>query len=229
MNRIMIILLVTVMSIPALAQRRRDIGNARSDAVYLQVGGSFGPTFSDFTGYVNSRYQPVKSLKNFGGNASLAFGYTSRFYRNFGFDAGVSFYGLNSSAIFTDPNSVIPEARLSRRLEYKVALFTGTLPFYFDFSPGQKFVPYLGVGLSIFSMTLDDYFQGFISHDTRTAVGGHFQAGVGYKITSKLWLDLRGRWHGGNGHLATLEDNFRDFNIKQSVSQYSLGVDYFFR
>ncbi len=229
MIRIMIILLVTMLSIPAEAQQGRDRGNTRSDAVYLQVGGSFGPKFSDFTGYVNSHYQPVKSLKNFGGNASLAFGYISRFHRNFGIDAGVSFYGLNSSGIFTDPNSAIPEARLSRRIEYKAALFTGTLPVYFEFSPAQKIVPYLGVGLSIFSMTLDDYFEGFISHDTRTAVGGHFQAGLGYKITPKLWMDLRGRWHGGNGHLATLEDNFRDFKVNQSVSQYSLGVDYFFR
>ena len=228
MKRLTIILLVIMITVPAVAQRRES-GHMGSSGVYLQVGGSLGPTFSDFTGYVNSHYQPVKSLKDFGGNASLAFGYISRFYRNFGIDAGVSFYGLNSSGIFTDPNSAIPEARLSRRIEYKVALFTGTLPVYFEFSPAQKFVPYLGVGLSIFSMTLDDYFEGFISHDTRTAVGGHFQAGVGYKLAPKLWLDLRGRWHSGNGHLSTLEDNFHDFSIKQNVSQYSLGVDYFFR
>ncbi len=65
--------------------------------------------------------------------------------------------------------------------------------------------------------------------DTRTSVGGHFEAGVAYKFTQRVWLDLRGRWHGGTGHLSTLEDNFNDFSINQSVAQYTVGVDYFFR
>jgi hypothetical protein len=78
-------------------------------------------------------------------------------------------------------------------------------------------------------MRLDDFRNGDVRRDTRTAVGAHFEAGVGIKITPRLWLDARGRWHNGSGHLATLEDGLRDFSIKQNISQYSLGIDYFFR
>jgi opacity protein-like surface antigen len=224
----MVTLLVVVMSVPSVAQRRRSSRQYASEGVYLLVGGTIGPSFSDFVDYVNSVYYPVKRLKNFGGNATLAIGYVSRFHRNFGIDVGVSFYGLKSKGVFIDPNSTIPEAQVNRELDYKAAVFTGTLPVYLEFGPPQRVVPYIGVGISIFSMTLDDYFGNYAWRDTRTAVGGHFQAGLGFKLTSRFWLDLRGRWHGGNGHLATLEENFRDFAVKQSIAQYTLGVDYFF-
>jgi opacity protein-like surface antigen len=229
MKKVMAILLAVAMAVPSLAQRRHAGRQYGSEGVYLFVGGTFGPSFSDFVDYVNSVDYPVKRLENFGGNASLAMGYISRFHRNFGIDVGVSFYGLNSKGVFSDPNGTIPEAQLNRRLEYKAAIFTGTLPIYFEFGPPQPVVPYVGVGISIFSMTLDDYFGNYAWRDTRTAVGAHFQAGLGVKLTSRFWIDLRGRWHAGSGHLSTLEDNFRDFAINQNIAQYALGFDVFFR
>jgi opacity protein-like surface antigen len=229
MKKVMVLLLVTMIAMSSVAQGRRGAQQYGSEGVYLLLGGTFGPSFSNFVDYVNSVDYPIKRLESFGGNASLALGYISRFHRNFGIDVGVSFYGLNSKGIFADPNSTIPEARLNRRLEYKAAIFTGTLPVYLEFGPPQPVVPYVGAGISIFSMTLDDYFGNFASRDTRTAIGGHFQLGLGIKLSSRFWLDLRGRWHAGSGHLATLEDNFRDFAIDQNIAQYALGLDVFLR
>lgn len=234
MRRWIVILLVLLMAGPVLAQGHGRGKRFGSEGIYFVIGGTLGPTFSNFFDYVNSKYDPVKRLGNFGSNVSFAFGYISRFHRNFGVDAGVSFYGLKSAGIFTDPNSVIPEMKLNRRIEYNTAVFTATLPVYLEFGPRQPVVPYVGVGISIFSMTFDDYFGDYALRDTRTAVGGHFEAGMGIKLTPRMWLDLRGRWHSGNGHLSTVNDispglSFKDFTIKQNISQYAIGVDYFFR
>jgi opacity protein-like surface antigen len=233
MKKAMIILLIVLLASPALAQRvRRGAGAYHSEGFYLLLGGTVGPTFSDFFDHLSRTY-PSSKLKNFGGNASFSIGYISRFHRNFAIDAGFSIYSLKSRGAFSDTGAY-SAVRIDREFDYQAAIFTGTLPIYFEFSPGQTIVPYVGVGISIFSMRLDDYWSDVVSgslafRDSRVAVGGHFEAGVGFKLTSKILLDARARWHSGNGRLATFENGGNDFSIKQNVAQYGLGVDYFFR
>jgi len=220
------------------AQESRVKERYRSDGFYVAIGGTVGPDFEEFFDYLNYRYQPPEKVDDFGGNVSFSLGYLSRFHRNFAFDFGFSIYGLKRAAEVLDPNSAIPEARVRHELEYQSAIFSGTVPILLEFSSIQPLVPYVGVGISIFSARLDDYRDvilpgqgtfGDASRDTRTSVGGHFEAGLAVKLNRRVWIDLRGRWHGGQGHLATLEDNFRDFKVEQSISQYTVGMDYFFR
>jgi opacity protein-like surface antigen len=229
MKKIMIILMIAMIATPALAQHRRNDNGGRyySDGCYFLLGGTVGPTFSNFFNHLNNTY-PTSKMKNFGSNVSFSIGYISRFHRNFAIDAGFTIYSLKSKGVFSDTGG-FSSVRINREIDYQTAIFTGTLPIYFEFSPTQPVVPYVGVGLSIYSMRLDDYFNSDALRDSRTAVGGHFEAGLGIKLTPTIWLDLRGRWHGGSGHFQTFENNFKDFTIKQNVSQYSLGVDYFFR
>lgn len=211
---------------------------ARSDGFYLLLGGTNGPSFTDFFSYINNQYQPAKRMKNFGSNVSFNIGYISRFHRNFAIDVGFSIYGLKSTGNFPDTGSVIPESTLRHELDYQAAIFTGTLPIYLEFGPNQRIIPYVGIGISIYSMRLDDYVDIYSGNnlvfsdalrDTRTAVGGHFEAGIDYKINRRLWIDLRGRWHNGTGHLATLEKDLTDFSIKQNIAQYGIGINYYFR
>jgi hypothetical protein len=242
MKKIAFVLIVSLLFIPTAFgqyrhQGRPGLGRPGSNGFYVLLGGTKGPTFSDFISYMNNTYHPTKPMKNFGSNVSVSIGYISRFHRNFGLDVGFSIYGLRSVGDFPDTSSAIPESMFRHELDYLGAVFTATLPILFEFSPKQPVVPYIGIGISIFSMRLDDYYDVFQGNtdiysdalrDTRTAVGGHFEAGVNVKINRRIWIDLRGRWHNGSGHLATYENNFADFSIKQNISQYSLGIDYFF-
>jgi opacity protein-like surface antigen len=231
MKNLIIIVILTIMAVPALAQYRHagsgDGGRYRSEGFYLLLGGTSGPTFSDFFNHIKQTYRTA-DMKKFGGNVSFSLGYISRFRRNFAIDAGFSIYSLSSKGVFADTGAY-SSIRINREIDYQAAIFTGTMPIFFEFSPTQPVVPYIGVGISIFSMRLDDYKNNDALRDSRVAVGGHFEAGVAYKLTPNIWLDARGRWHGGSGHLRTFENNLQDFSIRQSVAQYGIGVDYYFR
>jgi len=227
MKKLIIFTLVLSAAVPALAQRRMNSGQYHSEGFYLLLGGTFGPSFSDFFNYISNTY-PTSKLKDFGGNASFSLGYISRFHRNFAVDAGFTIYNMKSRGVFAD-TGVFSSHLIDREFDYQAAIFTGTIPIYFEFNPGQPVVPYIGIGISIFSMRLDDYYNSDAYRDSRVAVGGHFEAGLALKLTPRIWVDARGRWHGGSGHLATFEKNFGDFTIRQSVAQYGLGIDYFFR
>jgi opacity protein-like surface antigen len=239
MKRLVVLGLILNAALPVNAQKSHG-ARGRANGAYLIIGGAIGPTFSDFFSYINSTYQMRfqnngESIRNFGSNVSLSLGYISRFHRNFALDVGFSIYGLHSKGRISnrDGNPDSLGFFVRHELDYQVGIFTATLPIIFEFSPRQPVVPYVGIGVSVFAMRLDDFRDdGIFSEafrDTRTSVGGHFEAGVAFKISQRIWLDARARWHDGTGHLSTLEENFRDFGVKQSVSQYGVGVDYFFR
>lgn len=239
MKKLLILALIVMVASPVMAQRGPRRGSKpKSGGFYIMLGGATGPSFSDFTDYVNNTYKPILNntqdkLKDFGSGFTLNIGYISRFHRNFAVDVGFSLYGLKSKGTIRNYNPDTSLTGVYHDLDYQVGIFTGTIPIIFDFAPRQRVVPYVGVGISIFAMRLDDFRDdGQFTEalrDTRTAVGGHFEAGLAFKVTRRIWIDARGRWHDGTGHLLTLEDLNRDFTIKQSIAQYSLGVDYFFR
>ena len=244
MKRVWSAVLILCLASSVFAQGTDGERHYRSDGFYIMLGAAYGPHFSDFFNYIDSRYQiqPNQQLKEFDKNFAFQLGYISRFHKNFGVDIGISVYGLRSKGTFTNHNNLYEPGRLTHDLQYQVGLFTVTFPVIFEFTPKQKIIPYVGIGLSIFAARLDDYLDvlpdtgassSFANRDSRTSVGGHFEAGVGYKITRTIWLDLRGRWHSGSGHLAAIEPNstgdLTDFAINQSVAQYMLGVDYYFR
>jgi hypothetical protein len=244
MRRFLLALLVLGFISSVHAQGRGGAEHYRSDGFYIMLGAADGPSFSSFFNYIDDTYRvrPNERLKDFGSNVAFQLGYISRFHRNFALDVGISVYGLKSKGAFTNNDSLIAVGRISHDLQYQVGIFTVTIPIIFEFMPRQKIIPYVGIGISIFAERLDDFRDAALNsgtirsdafRDTRTSVGGHFEAGVGYKINQRIWLDLRGRWHGGSGHLSTLEANSAndliEFAINQSVSQYMLGVDYYFR
>ncbi len=75
----MIILIVAALAVPALAQhRQRGAGRYSSDGCYFLLGGTVGPSFSNFFDHLNNTY-PTSKMKNFGGNVSFALGYISDF------------------------------------------------------------------------------------------------------------------------------------------------------
>jgi opacity protein-like surface antigen len=238
MKRIALLSLLICAAASAQNRGERSLADAGylANGFYVQAGYARGPSFSSFFDYINTTYHLTRGIDNFGGNASFSLGYISRFHRNFALDVGFSIYGMNKEFEVVDTVSALPESRIRQELNYQSAIFAGSLPVILEFSSKQPVVPYIGIGISIFSLRLDHYRGVDALRDTRTAVGGHFGGGVAVKITKKLWLDLRGRWHAGTSHLLTLEHNsgtaaldFREFEIKQNVAQFSLGFDYFFR
>jgi hypothetical protein len=205
---------------------------------YVQIGYAHGPSFDSFFDYLEDTYQTAEEIRDFDGNVVASIGYLSRLHRHIAIDVGFSIYGMRRDFEFQNNNGNRPESRIRHEINYQSAIFSGTLPLVLEFEPGQPVVPYIGVGLSIFSLRIDNYRDAFYAgspplsealRDTRTTAGGHFEGGVAFKLSRKLWIDARGRWHAGISHLVTLEDFPHDFEVRQNVSQFSLGIDYFFR
>ena len=221
---------------------RRHADRGLDEGIYFGIGAASGPDFADFFDYINETYGEAflnssDRLKKFGNAAVVNAGYLYRFHSYFALDVGFSIYKLNSRGEIRNFNPNRQETSLQHDLEYQVGLFSVTVPVLFEFSQRQPLVPYVGVGLSIFAMRLDDFrsdglFED-IYRDTDTAVGGHFETGLYIKPFHRVWFDLRGRWHKGSGHLRAIEpvgsQYLKKFKIDQDFSILTAGVIYYFR
>lgn len=224
-------------------QGRYRTGQDRShdEGIYFNIGVAGGPDFEDFFNYINETYGQAflntsDKLDKFGNAAVFSAGYLYRFHPYFALDVGFGIYRLQSRGEIRNFNPARSEPSLQHDLEYQVGLFSVTVPVLLEFSRRQPVVPYVGVGLSIFAMRLDDFRSDGLNpndiyRDTGTAVGGHFETGIYVKPFRRIWIDLRGRWHKGSGHLRAIEPAgfLTKFKIDQDFSMLTTGVVYFFR
>ena len=237
------VLFALMLSITASAQRETEYRRVHSEGFYLNFGVANGPNFSDFFNYTNDFYQtrfqnPSESIDRFDNGFNIGLGYLVRLYPNFALDVGFSIYKLKSRGRINNQNPGFPEAFVNHELEYQVGIFSATVPVLLDFDPRQPVVPYAGIGISIYSMRLDDFRNDGYNipealRETNTSVGGHFEAGTFIKITRRIWLDLKARWHSGSANLRALEppppSDYGSFKIKHDMAQIGLGGVYYFR
>jgi hypothetical protein len=93
----------------------------------------------------------------------------------------------------------------------------------------------VGIGVSVFAMRLDNFIDNSIIQDayrdTGSSVGGHFEAGILVRVSPKIWINLKGRWYKGSGHLRAFEPPglLSKFKMEHDFSQLSAGVIYYFR
>lgn len=212
-----------------------------TEGFYGNIGVVNGPAFTDFFDYINDTYSQrfnntVDKIDHFGSAAIVGAGYLYRFYPNFALDIGFSIYRLKSSCKIINNNYPVEgPPHLQHELEYQVGIFSATIPVLLDFSVKQPAVPYVGIGISIFAMRLDDFVDdGIIQdayRDTGSSMGGHFEAGTLVRLTGKIWINIKGRWYKGSGHLRAFEplDRLSKFRIEHDISQLSAGVIYYFR
>lgn len=232
-------ILLVFLSATSYGQRKSAYKRTHSEGFYLNMGVTNGPDFSEFFNYVNDFYQvsPDQELDRFDKGFNLGLGYLVRLYPNFALDVGFSIYRLKSAGRFNNNNSAVPESFVDHDLEYQVGLFSASIPVLLDFDPRQPIVPYAGIGISIFSMRLDDVrndgLDAEILRETNTSVGGHFETGMFFKFNKRIWIDFKARWHSGSAHLRALEPPppaaLGSFKIEQDISQFTLGAVYFFR
>ncbi|MEE9554239.1 MAG: hypothetical protein V3W18_08080 [candidate division Zixibacteria bacterium] len=224
----------------ASAQRGKHRSKPLTEGPYANIGVVSGPEFASFIDYVNNYYgerylNTSDKMDKFDKAPTMSLGYIWRFYPNFALDVGFTIYSLKTRGEIINNNPSYMEYGIRHDLEYQVGVFSATIPVIFDFSPRQPVVPYVGIGISIFAMRLDDIKDnGFIvsgSRDTGTAVGGHFETGLYVKVSQKIWIDLKGKWHNGSGSLRAQEPDiqFDKFTIDQDLAQFSAGVVYYFR
>ena len=239
MRKIIFFLTIFLLAGNAFGQERRG-PKPLTEGFYGNIGVVNGPEFSSFVDYVNDYYgerylNTSDQLDRFGKAPTMSLGYILRLYPSFALDVGFSIYNLRTKGEIINNNQTYPEYGVRHDLEYQVGVFSVTVPVLFDFSPKQPVVPYVGIGVSIYAMRLDDIkddgFRVVGSRDTGTAVGGQFETGFYTKISRKLWIDLKGKWHNGSGDLRAQEPGiqFDKFKIDQDLTQFSAGVVYFFR
>jgi opacity protein-like surface antigen len=235
--------LILLFTLSSSAQRGDGYRRMHSEGFYINLGVANGPDFADFFNYINEFYQDRfqntnEELDRFDKGLDFGLGYIVRFYPNFALDVGFSIYRLESSGRINNQNPSFPESYINHELEYQVAIFSATVPVFLDFDPRQPVVPYAGLGISIYSMRIDDYRDDGVNfpvalRETNTSVGGHFQAGLFIKISKKLWIDFKARWHSGSANLRTAEplppEALGKFKIKHDMAQLTLGGVYYFR
>ncbi len=242
MKNVVILLTILLTARPASSLDREKTleSYVPTEGFYVHFGASNGPDYAEFFDYVNNHYGDMylntdEKIDRFKSGFTGGFGYLLRLYPNFMLDVGLSIYNLKSKGEIINRNPGVPDLGIAHDLEYQVGIFSATIPVLLDFAPQQPVVPYAGIGISIFSMRLDDYRDdGRIQEryrETGTAVGGHFETGAFIKISKNIWLDFRGRWHSGSGNLRALEPigDLGKFKVNQDVSQFSAGIAYFFR
>lgn len=240
MKRIVAFSVFFFLAASAAAQHRPAEGRILTEGFYGSIGMVNGPDFADFFDYINDTYSvrfinTVDKIDKFGNAVSVSAGYLYRFYPNFALDVGFSIYQLKSSGEIVNYNPAETQPYLQHELEYQVGIFSATIPVLLDFSVRQPVIPYVGIGISIFAMRLDDFVSdGIIQagyRDTGSSVGGHFEAGTFVRLTGKIWINLKGRWHKGSGYLRAFEplDRLSRFKIEHDISQLSAGVVYYFR
>ncbi len=225
----------------AAGQRETAGDRVFTEGFYGNIGVVNGPDFADFFDYINDRYgqrfnNTVDKIDHFGSAAIVGAGYLYRFYPNFALDVGFSIYRLKSSGRIINNNYPAESPPyLQHELEYQVGIFSATIPVLLDFSSKQPVVPYVGIGISVFAMRLDDYVHNGIIQDayrdTGSSIGGHFEAGTLVRVTPKIWINLKGRWYKGSGHLRAfdLPRFLGKFKIEHDISQLTAGVIYYFR
>lgn len=236
--------LVAILAVTSHGQGKSLYQRTHSEGFYLNLGMARGPDFSDFFNYTNEYYQSRfantgQELDRFDKGFNVGLGYLVRLYPNFALDVGFSIYRLKSAGRIENNNvgPSAPELYVDHDLDYQVGIFSASIPVLLDFAARQPLVPYAGIGISIFSMRLDDIrYDGSIyasKRETNAAVGGHFEAGMFFKLNRKIWIDFKARWYSGSAHLRTAEprdsDIFGNFKIEQDLSQFTLGAVYYFR
>jgi|GEM_PF-5130682 len=243
-----IIIFTTILSVAlaclSFGQKTSEYHRVHSEGFYVNFGVADGPDFADFFNYTNEFYQArfqntSEELDRFGKGFNMGLGYIVRLYPNFALDVGFSIYRLKSSGRIVNLNTQsFPEDYIDHELEYQVGIFSATIPVLLDFDPRQPAVPYAGIGISIFSMRLDDirddgYNPAEILRETNTSVGGHFETGLFVKISKRIWIDFKARWHSGSAELRALEPpppaDFGKYRVQQDLSQITLGGIYYFR
>jgi hypothetical protein len=237
-------LFIIILASISYGQKRDDNRRIFSEGFYINVGVARGPDFADFFNYTNGFYQSrfsntSEKLDRFDKGVDFGLGYIVRLYPNFALDVGFSIYRLKSAGRINNNNvnPSAPELYIDHDLEYQVGLFSATVPVLLDFDPRQPLVPYAGIGISIFSMRLDDIRDDGLSaeifRETNTSVGGHFETGLFIKATRRIWIDFKARWHSGSTSLRALEPAppapVASFKVRQDIAQITLGGIYYFR
>ena len=237
------LIFVAMLAAVSSAQRDYDYQRVHSEGFYVNFGMTNGPDFADFFNQTNEFYRTrfqntTEELDRFDRGFNIGLGYIVRLYPNFALDVGFSIYRLESSGIINNQNPAFPEPFVRHELEYQVGMFSATIPVLLDFHPRQPAVPYAGIGISIFSMRLDDFRNDGINppeilRETNTSVGGPFETGLFIKISKRIWIDFKARWHSGSANLRALEPpppaDIARYKIKQDIAQITLGGIYYFR
>ena len=146
--------LIAALTANSFGQRNRDYQRTHSEGFYINMGVANGPEFSEFFNYVNDYYQVSddQKLGQFDNGFDVGLGYLVRLYPNFALDVGFSIYRLKSSGQFDNNNPAISVPYVDHDLDYQVGLFSASVPVLLDFDRRQPIVPYVGIGISIFSM-----------------------------------------------------------------------------
>ena len=98
---------------------------------------------------------------------------------------------------------------------------------YYDFNNKSRFTPFIGAGIGLATVSLNDLHYVGYSHDydiddSDTVFAYQFSAGVGFEITERITLDLKYRY------FATNDADIDNGTIEYSSNNFYTGIRFSF-
>lgn len=192
-------------------------------SMFILLGYSSGPHFSKFVDWANDYYSQYFSstdkIKDFNGGLDFSAGLRNRFSHNFAVEFD---FGIHSTSIKKQLNG-----GQALKLDLNVAQFTVSPIIIFDFSDRQLVIPFVGAGISVYSMRLDHSIDYNYLH-TKVALASNFMLGIDAKIKGKLWGDIRGDWTIGSAKMpiSFISNQPESFTMSLNSAQFHIGIVY---
>ncbi len=227
-------MVVLISAVAAPAQRggylSQPEGYSRR-SFYVLAGWTGGPHFTKFVEWANTYYETTfmtdDRIGDFGGGLSFCAGIRHRFARHLALEFDFALHSVSTSKLFVNHNPTVPIPDQAQELDMNVAKFSASLPVLFQFSSDQKFVPFLAIGISAFSIRLDHAIEYNIRH-TEVALAAGFSAGAQIKIDDRLSLDARSEWTAGKTTMpvSAIYGQPDRFQLNLATSQFLVGIMY---
>jgi hypothetical protein len=182
-------------------------GGIYDDSFYYEKSGFFigvgwlnGPTFEDYVNWANENYGgPSNSegrLEDYGASFCLSIGLRSRFSRFFAFE--VDF--LTSSKKVNHTYTYASAEPLPVELDLTIGAISFSVPVIFHFTRGQRVIPFVAAGATVFPLRLDHRIT-YTDRHTKTAFAGNFAAGMDFKLMPQWWITARADWTFGKTNM----------------------------
>lgn len=221
------------LSTPAFSQARGGYGRpseGSQNSLFLLMGYTRGPYFDDFVNWANKYYAEeigsTDSISNFKGGFDFSIGLRTRVSRQFALEFDFLTYVTKIQQVFRGQQG----QTISQTLELNVAVMTVSGLVLFQFYDTQRIVPFVGTGISVFPVRLDQRID-FWERHTKTALAGNLAAGLEAKLYGKVWGTLRGDWTLGKTSLPVSYPYGQPdhFELNLTTAQLQAGVIYSFQ
>jgi opacity protein-like surface antigen len=197
---------------------------------YLLMGYLDGPSFKDYIDWANGLWGDSlgapERLNDFSAGFCLTLGLRTRFSQYFALEVDFLTASKSTRTAYHTTN----DGTFYNSLDLTVGAITVSVPIIFQFTEGQRVVPFIAAGGTVFPLRLDHTLQ-FTDRWSKTALAGNFSFGLESKVQRKITVTARLDRTFGKAKMpvARYPGTPEKFDIDLSTTQIQAGVMYAFQ